>query len=119
MAPEFNPHQNRQKVDILEAVCFAISSWEEAPEQVIPSCWSKCSTVGLVAMADLTQLNDYNKSIDGSVEDELTKLVKGLTCSVSVVNYISTDGDEPIESDSDVLKPEAIEKDKMVTVPMR
>ena len=29
-------------------------------------------------MADLTQLRDYNKRIDGSVEDEMTKLMEGL-----------------------------------------
>ena len=33
---------------------FAISSWEEVPEQVIHNCWSKCAIVGAVTMADLT-----------------------------------------------------------------
>ena len=55
-------------------------------------------------MADLTQLSDYNKRIDGSVEDEMTKLMEGLTCSVSVVDYIGADDDEPIECDSEVIE---------------
>ena len=62
-------------------------------------------------MADLTQLRDYNKRIDGSVEDDLTKLMEGLTCSVSVVDYIGADDDEPIECESDVIEHEAIESD--------
>ena len=62
-------------------------------------------------MADLTQLSDYNKRIDGSVEDEMTKLMEGLTCSVSVVDYIGADDDEPIECDSDVVEHEAIKND--------
>ena len=51
---------------------FDISSGEEVPEQVIRNCWRKCAIVGAVTMADLAQLRDYNKRIDGSVEDELT-----------------------------------------------
>ena len=49
--------------------------------------------MGAVAMADLTQLRDYNNGIDGTVEDELTKFMEGLTCSVSVVEYICADAD--------------------------
>ena len=44
---------------------------------MIRNCWSKSSIVGAVTMADLTQLRDYNKRIDGFDEDELTKLIKG------------------------------------------
>ena len=71
---------------------------------MIRNCWSKWAIVGAVTMADLTQLRDYNKRIDGSVEDDLTKLMEGLTCSVSVVDYIGADDDETIECDSDVIK---------------
>ena len=49
-----------RKLNILEAEGFAISSWEEVPDQVICNCWTKCATVGAVTMADLTQLRDYN-----------------------------------------------------------
>ena len=63
---------------------FAISSWEGVPEQVLRNCWSKCVIVGAVMMAYLTQLRDYNKRIGRSVEDELTKLMEGLTCAISV-----------------------------------
>ena len=31
-----------RKLDILEAVCFAISRWDGIPEQVICNCWRKC-----------------------------------------------------------------------------
>ena len=65
-----------RKLDILDAVRFAISSCEEVPEQVICNCWSKCDIVEAVTMAYLTQLPDYNKRIDISTEDELTKLVE-------------------------------------------
>ena len=37
--------------------------------------------------------------------------MEGLTCSVSVVDYIGADDDEPIECDSDVVNNEAIESD--------
>uniref|UniRef100_A0AAV1TWD7 Uncharacterized protein n=1 Tax=Peronospora matthiolae TaxID=2874970 RepID=A0AAV1TWD7_9STRA len=50
-------------------------------------------------MSDLTQLRDYNKRIDRSVEDGLTKLMDGLTCGVSVDEYIGVDDDEPIQCD--------------------
>ena len=60
---------------------------------------------------DLTQLRKYKKRIDGSVEDELTKLMEGLTCSVSVVDYIGADDDDPIECDSEAIEHEAIEND--------
>uniref|UniRef100_M4B329 Uncharacterized protein n=1 Tax=Hyaloperonospora arabidopsidis (strain Emoy2) TaxID=559515 RepID=M4B329_HYAAE len=50
---------------------------------------------GAVKMADPTQLHDYNKRIDQSVGDELTKLMEGLTC-VSVGEYIGADDDESI-----------------------
>ena len=43
-----------------------------------------CAIVEAVTMVDLTQLRDYNKRIDQSVEDQLTKLIEGLTCGVSV-----------------------------------
>ena len=62
-------------------------------------------------MDDLTQLRDYNKRIDGYVEDELTKPMEGLTCSVSVVGYIGAGDDEPIECDADVIEHEAVEND--------
>ena len=62
-------------------------------------------------MADLTQLRDSNKLIDGSVEDELTKFMESLTCSVSVIDYIGADDDKPIECESDVIEHEAIEND--------
>ena len=65
---------------------------------------------GAVKMADPTQLHDYNKRIDQSVGDELTKLMEGLTCGVSVSEYIIADDDEPIECDSDVIEHEAIER---------
>ena len=55
--------------------------------------WSTYVIVGLVAMANLTQLRDYNKLIDEAVKDKLTKLTGGLTCSVSVVDYIGADDD--------------------------
>ena len=93
-----------QKLNILEAVRFAISSWEEVPKQVIRNCWRKFAIVGEVRMADFTQLHDYNKSIHRSVDDELTKLMSGLTCIVSVVDYIVVDDDEPIECDSEVIE---------------
>ena len=88
-----------------------MSSWEEVPDQVIRNCWSKCVIVGAVTMADLTQLRDYNKRIDLSVEDELTKLMEGLTFSVSFVDYIGADEDESIECDSDVIEHEAIKNE--------
>ena len=37
--------------------------------------------------------------------------MEGLTCSVSVVDYIGADDDEPIECESDVMEHGAIEKD--------
>ena len=57
---------------------FAISSWEEVPDQLIRNFWRKCAIVGAVTMAEITQLRDYNIRIDGSVENELTKLMKGM-----------------------------------------
>ena len=62
-------------------------------------------------MADLTQLRDYNKCIDRSVEVGLTKLMEGLTCGVSVDEYIGADDDEPIQCDSDTIQREAVEND--------
>uniref|UniRef100_M4BGG3 DDE-1 domain-containing protein n=1 Tax=Hyaloperonospora arabidopsidis (strain Emoy2) TaxID=559515 RepID=M4BGG3_HYAAE len=99
-----------RKLDILEVVRFTISSWEEVSEQVIRNCWSKCVIMGAVKMADLTQLRDYNKRIERFVEDEQTKHMEGLTCGVSVSEYIIADDDEPIECDSDVIEHEAIER---------
>ena len=72
---------------------------------------SKCAIVGAVTMADLTQLCDYNKRIDGPAEDELNKLMEGLNWSANVVDYIGADDDEPIDCDSDVREHEAIESD--------
>ena len=96
---------------ILEAARFAISSREEVPEKLIRNGWGKFAIVGEVTMADLTQLRDYNKGIDGFVEDELTKLMEGLTCSVSAVDYIGAYDDEPIECDLDVIEHEEMEND--------
>ena len=62
-------------------------------------------------MADLTLVHDYNKRIDGSVEDELTKLMDGLNFSVSVVDYIGADDDEAIECESETIELEAVEDD--------
>ena len=62
-------------------------------------------------MADLTQLRDYNKSTYRSVEDQLTKLMEGLTCSISVDKYIGADDDEPIECDLDTIERMAVEND--------
>ena len=78
---------------------------------MIRNCWSKCTIVGAVSMADLTQLRDYNKRIDGSVEEELTNLIKGLTCIVSVNDYIGADEDDYIECDSNLIEHEAFEQD--------
>ena len=86
---------------------------------MIRNCWSKWAIVGAVTMADLTQLRDYNKRIDGSVKDEMTKLVEGLTFSVSDVDFIGADDDEPIECDSDVIEHEAIENDNDCDSAMR
>ena len=65
-------------------------------------------------MADLTQLRHYNKRIDRSVKDKLSKLMEGLTCGVSVGEYIGADDDEPIECDSVVIDHEAIKNDNDV-----
>uniref|UniRef100_M4BTK2 DDE-1 domain-containing protein n=1 Tax=Hyaloperonospora arabidopsidis (strain Emoy2) TaxID=559515 RepID=M4BTK2_HYAAE len=100
-----------RKLDILEDVHFTILSWEEVPEQVICNCWRKCVIVGAVTMDDLTQLCDYNKSINRYAEDELTKLMKGSSCGFSVGGYIDADDDESIKCDSDVIEHEAIEND--------
>ena len=100
-----------RKLNILEAVRFGISIWEEVPDQVIRNCWSKCVIVGAVTMAKFTQLHDYNKRIDRFVENELTKLMDGLTCGFSVDEYIGADEDEPIECDSNVIEHKAIEND--------
>ena len=62
-------------------------------------------------MADLTRLRDYNKLIDEAVKDKLTKLTGGLTYSVSVVDYIGADDDEPTECDEVVIEHQAIEND--------
>ena len=64
---------------------------------MIRDYWSKCAIVGAVTTTDLTPIRDYNKRIDISVEDELTKIIEGLTCSASVLDYIGADDDEPIE----------------------
>ena len=58
-----------------------------------------CDIVKAVTMAYLTQLRDYNKRIDRSVEDQLTKIMEVSTCGVNVDEYIGTDNDEPIEYD--------------------
>lgn len=62
-------------------------------------------------MTDLTQLRDYNKCINLSVEDELTKLMEGLKCGVSVDEYIGADVNEPIECDSDMIEHEVVDID--------
>ena len=53
--------------------------------------------------------------------------MEGLTCGVSVDEYvgsnddeyIGSDGDEPIECDSDVIEHKTMENEMMVTVLMR
>ena len=60
---------------------------------------------------DLTQLRDYNNSIDRSAEDQLTKLMEGLTCGVSVDDIIGADDDEAIECESETIELEAVEDD--------
>ena len=67
-------------------------------------------------MADLTQVRDYNKQIDESVEDELTKLMEGLNCSVSVVDYVDADEDDQIECDSDVTELRRLRTKMMVPI---
>ena len=49
----------------------------------------------------------------------MTKLMEGLTCSVSVNDYIGTCDDEPIECDSEVIEHKTMENEMMVTVLMR
>ena len=111
MAPGAIHTKIDRKLSILEAVRFAKSSWEEVPDQVIRNCCSKCAIVGAVTTADLIQRRDYNKRNDVSIEDELTKLMVGLPCIVSVVDYIGADDDEPIDCDSEVIEHEVIEND--------
>ena len=50
----------------------------------IQASYLKCDIVDAVTMAVLTQLSDYKKRIDRSVEAELTKIMEGLICGVGV-----------------------------------
>jgi hypothetical protein len=93
-----------RKLDILEAVRFAISSWEDVPDQVIRNCWCKCAIMDPTTIAELTQMRDYSKSVDQSVEGELATLMEGLSCDVTVAQYIDAEDDEPIECDQDTLE---------------
>ena len=106
MAPGCNPHQNRPKVEYPGGCALRYIKMGGDTSAKTRNCSSKCFIVGAVTMIDLTQLRDYNKSIDRSVENELTKLMEGLTCSVRVVDYIGRDDNEPIECDLDVIEHE-------------
>jgi DDE superfamily endonuclease len=101
-------HANlKRKLNMLEAVRFAITSWNEVPKEVIQRCWAHCGIVDGVTIALNAQDTDYRKPIDSETENELAMLMQGMEGMSSVVGvdeYVEADSDEQIECLSDVIE---------------
>ena len=93
-----------RKINILEAIRFAISSWEEIPAETIRNCWEKCDIVDAVTAATMAQQRNYHQALHRSVEDELATLMEALQCSMSISEYIDVDSEETIEGSDETIE---------------
>lgn len=83
-----------RKINLLEAVRFAIASWDDVPANVIQNCWIKCGIVPINVVLDLKQQRDYSKPVDDEVDTELAELMSSMGCSQSVDEFVEMDNDE-------------------------
>jgi DDE superfamily endonuclease len=93
-----------RKINILEAIRFAISAWDEIPSQLIQNCWLKCDIADAITAAKHTQDKDYKRSICTSAEDELVGMMAAIGCTATVDEYVDADADEPIECDVEEIE---------------
>ena len=93
-----------RKINILEAIRFVISRWEDVPPQVIRNCWMKCDIVDGAMASTINQMGEYRNSVNKSVEDDLTSLMESLSCTRTVHEYIDVDDDESIEGNNDTIE---------------
>lgn len=82
------------KINLLEAVRFAIASWDDVPANVIQNCWIKCGIVPINVVLDLNQQRDYAKPVDDEVDTALAELMSSLGCLQSVEEFVEMDDDE-------------------------
>lgn len=90
-----------RKLNLLEAVHFAIASWSDVPVHVIQNCWMKCKIVPASVMAELRQQRDYGSPVGEDDETELAQLMQNLDCTNSVEQYVTVDDNEPTNDDDE------------------